>query len=314
MPSSTERVVAIDVGGTGLKGAVFDERGRVHEAAVKPTPVADGPDAVVDAIRELAGGLLTRAPDARAVGVAVPGVVVESTGTVRTAANLGWEDVPIGPLLAEALGREVVVCHDVRAAALAEGVLGAARDARDYLLLTLGTGVGAAVVLDGRPYTGARGLGGELGHTVVDPGGTRCACGARGCLEIYASAGGLARRYSELGGGSVSALEVGRRAASGEAVAARVWRQALEALALALANYVTLLDPELVVIGGGMAGAGEERLFGPLGELLDQRLTLGAPPPVVPARLGEDAGRCGAAIAAWQATDIGQTALASWAT
>ena len=178
----------------------------------------------------------------------------------------------------------MAVAHDVRAAALAEGELGAARDCRDWLLVTLGTGVGAAVVLGGRPYGGAHGAGGELGHLVVVPGGPECACGARGCVESIASAGAIERR-------------AGRPVR--EVIADRdpLWAEAIDALASGLAAYAVLMDPERIVIGGGLAAAGDA-LFEPLATALDERLTFSEAPPLVPAALGAEAGCHGAAIAA----------------
>lgn len=304
-----ERVVALDVGGTSLKGAVLGPGGG-SEPRMVPTPVADGPDAVVEAVLGFAAELVGSAAPVAAVGVAVPGIVDEVAGAVIEAANLGWRDVAIGELVRERVGLPVAVSHDVRAAALAEGLYGAARGFDDYLLLTLGTGVGAAVVLGGRPYTGRRGRGGELGHTTVDPEGPVCGCGRRGCLEAFASAGALVRRYSERSGERVGADEVVARALVGDRAAGVVWDDALDALALSIANYVTLLAPSLVVIGGGLAEAGDA-LFGPLVRRLESLVRFAVAPAVVCAALGPDAGWWGAAIAACQAVGVPVPALSS---
>ena len=178
----------------------------------------------------------------------------------------------------------MAVAHDVRAAALAEGELGAARGCRDWLLVTLGTGVGAAVVLGGRPYGGAHGAGGELGHLVVVPGGPECACGARGCVEALASASAIERR-------------AGRPVREVIADDDPVWREAIDALAAGLAAYAVVMDPERIVIGGGLAAAGDA-LFGPLAAALEERMTFTSAPPIVAAALGGDAGCHGAALAA----------------
>jgi glucokinase len=248
-----------------------------------------------------------------AVGLAVPGLVHDSAGSIVYAANLGLRNVGIGTLAQERLGLPIAVMHDVRAAAVAEGLLGAARGCSDYLLLTLGTGVGAAVVIGGRPYTGAHGIGGELGHVAVEPRGPVCGCGRVGCLEALASAGGIGRRYEAMGSSSsVSTEEIAARAGAGDPVASQVWREALDALALAIVNYATLLDPELVVIGGGMAAAGPS-LFDPLRERVRALARFGEPCPIVPAALGEDAGRVGAAIAAWRVAGIDEASLGEWA-
>ncbi|MFZ0090044.1 MAG: ROK family protein [Solirubrobacteraceae bacterium] len=305
-----DRIVAIDLGGTSLKGAVVSEA--TPEVATRPTPASEGPEAVVDAVAGFAADLVGCAPVA-GIGLAVPGIVDEDSGTVIEAANLGWRDVAIGPVVQERVGVPVSLRHDVRAAALAEGLVGAARGYDDYLLLTLGTGVGAAVVFGGKPYTGLGGRGGELGHITVDPDGPLCACGGHGCLEAYASAGAVVRRYADRTGERVEAEEVVARAVGGDHVAQVLWDDALDALALTIANYATLLAPELVVIGGGLAGAGEY-LFDPLIRRLESLVRFAEAPAVVPAALGPDAGWRGAAIAASQAAGVSGLAVASSAT
>jgi glucokinase len=314
-----DRVVAIDVGGTNLKGAVVDRHGRCLSSQRRPTGAEGGSEAVVDAVVGLAQELASSSTDdedsqAVATGIAVPGLVDESTGTVQVAANLGWRDLPIGPIAQERLGIPVTISHDVRAGALAEGLLGAARGSSDYLLITLGTGIGAAVVLDGRPYVGAHGVGGELGHMAIESRGPMCGCGRAGCLESLASAGHVSARYGSMTDSDepVGAEEVAERAASGDdPVAEQVWSEAIDALALGIANYAALLDPELVVIGGGMAAAGD-RLFAPLRRRLIAHTRFGEPPRVVATELGEDAGRHGAAIAAWRAVGLDERELATW--
>ena len=299
MASEGDRVVAIDVGGTTMKGAVFDRQGRISNETRRPTGADRGAEAVIESILALAGGLASPSPPPAAFGIAVPGLVRDSDGVVLEATNVGLRDVPLHELASRRLSSRVAVLHDVRAAALAEGTLGAARGCSDYLLLTLGTGVGAAVVIDGRPYTGAHGIGGELGHVAVDPRGPLCRCGGTGCLEAIASAGAIERRFGQ----RIDAQAVADRAASHEPAAMRVWREALDALALAIVNYATLLDPEVVVIGGGLANAGP-RLFDPLSDLVRASTRFGEPVPVVPAALGEEAGCFGAAIAAWRGVGV----------
>ena len=313
-PVASEHVVAIDVGGTTLKAAVVNDDGHVHSFERRETRAGEGAEAVIDAVLTLAADLAAVAPRTVGLGLALPGVVDDEAGTVLNATNLRWRDVPIGAMARERLGIAVVVMHDVRAAALAEGLLGAARGARDYLLITLGTGVGAAMVIRGQPYTGSHGFGGEFGHVAVEPRGPLCGCGRPGCLEAFASAGHIALRYAAMTGNTAqgtTAREVARRAADGEAIAGAVWRDAVDALAIAVANYVTLMDPELIVIGGGMAAAGDD-LFGPLRHRVEAHVRFGSPPPVVPARLGEAAGRYGAAIGAWRAAGLEEPRLRTW--
>ncbi len=188
-----DAVVAIDLGGTGMKGGVATAPGELAHFETRPTAREDGPEAVLERLAAFASDLAAREP-VTAVGVAVPGLVDDAAGRAVVSVNLGWRDVPLRERLGEALGLPVAVAHDVRAAALAEGELGAARGCRDWLLVTLGTGVGAAVVLGGSPYGGAHSAGGELGHLVVVPDGPECACGGRGCVEALAPAGAIERR------------------------------------------------------------------------------------------------------------------------
>lgn len=297
-------VAAVDLGGTAMKGAVSPAPGSLGPVESRPTGRDEGPEAVLGRLEAFLADLARSsgptgpAPSdphsVAAIGVAVPGLVDEAAGVARNAVNLGWHDVPLRERLSARLGLPVAVGHDVRAAALAEGQLGAARGCADWLLVTLGTGVGAAVMLGGRPYAGAHGIGGELGHLVVDPDGPPCNCGNRGCVESYASAAAIERRY----GGGAGAEEI---AAGGDAKAREVWAEAVGWLAAGLAAFVVTMDPERIVIGGGLADAGAA-LFEPLEAALAERLVLGDAPPVVPAALGSQAGCHGAAILAREAS------------
>ena len=164
-------------------------------------------------------------------------------------------------------------------------------------MLIIGTGIAGGLILDGRPYTGG-GLAGEIGHALSDPAGERCPCGATGCLETVGSAGAIARRYRAATGTAVpGALEVLRAAAAGDAVAARIWDEALRALAEQLARVAAMLAPEAIVLGGGLAQAGPN-LFEPLAERLDGLLSFHRRPVLLRARLGDDAGLLGTALAA----------------
>jgi glucokinase len=187
--------------------------------------------------------------------------------------------------------------HDVRAGGLAEGQLGAARGASDYLFLPIGTGIAGAVVIGSRPYSG-HGYAGEIGHLIVEPDGPVCGCGARGCLEAIASAAAIDREYARRSGRPAQRL-VSELVVAGDPDARAVWQHAIEALARALQAYATLLAPELVVVGGGLAGAGDV-LLNPLADALDALLTFQRRPRLVPAELGDQAGALGAALLAWR--------------
>ena len=272
-----------------------------------PTLADAGPEAVISRIAACCADLAARTSAATgsppaALGLAVPGVVDEAAGVARFAANIGWHDAPLGKLYRERLGLPVAVVHDVRTAGLAERVLGAGRDSRDFLLVQIGTGIAGALVLDGRPYAGAHALGGELGHVAVDPAGEPCGCGGRGCLETVASAAAVARRYRQrTGSPGVTAAEVAERAARGEAAARQVWEEAVAGLAAALAWYQGVLDPDLIVLGGGLASAGAV-LLDPLQRELGARLTFQRMPRLAASPLGEEAACHGAAVAAWTLT------------
>jgi glucokinase len=271
---------------------------------------------VIESILDFADDLAKEARDpagarrVAAAGVAVPGLIDEENGVALMSVNLEWKNVPLRRLLQERLGVPAVVGHDVRTASLAEQLLGAARGSNDFLFLTLGTGIGAAVVLHGAVYVGAHALGGEFGHMVVQPGGPLCGCGRRGCVETLASASAVVRRYRALtqAPADMSTRDVAERVQAGDPVAKQVWEEAIEALSMGIANYITLLDPERVVIGGGMADAGQ-MLFEPLLARLASEVTLQPVPAVLPAALGNDAGYLGAALKAWLALGVPQSDL-----
>ena len=294
-PSCADAVIAVDVGGTSIKGAAVGSDGAFLHEVTRPTPVAAGPEAVVAeltaVISELADG------NARAVGLVVPGIVDGAAGRAVFSANVGFRDLPLRDIVGEAVGLPTLLEHDVYAAGMAERTVGAAQGVDDHLVAVIGTGIAGVVHLSGRPVRGALGAAGELGHIPVWPGGEHCPCGQRGCLERYASAAAISRRYAELGGAagvSADAIAVRR---STDPAAQRVWQEAAEALAIALVTCTMLLDPELIVIAGGLSAAGEA-LRGPVQAELAARIAWRKPPPLRVSPLGGRAGLIGAAILA----------------
>ncbi len=296
-----------------IKALAVRSDGHIALRARTPTAAHEGSGAVVARVEafcaDLADGITgqTGRPPA-ALGLAVPGVVDEAAGVARFAANIGWHDAPLGELFGRRLGVPVVVRNDVRAAGLAEARLGAGRGSQDFLLLQIGTGIAGALVVDGRPYSGAHALAGELGHLTVAPGGAACRCGGRGCLETVASAAAVAGRYLERSGQGdaglvVDAAEVIRRSAAGEAAATQVWGDAVRMLATVLAWYQNMLDPELVVLGGGLARAGAA-LIDPLRGELGYQLTFQRLPRLAVSDLGDEAGCLGGAMTAWEAAGL----------
>jgi glucokinase len=215
-------------------------------------------------------------------------------------ANLGWRDVPMRRLLGDRLGGvPVALGHDVRTGGLAEGRIGAGQGADRFLFVPLGTGIAGAIGIDGGVEAGAHGFAGEIGHVVVRPGGTPCPCGQHGCLERYASAAAVSQAWAEAcGDPAADAADCAKAVESGDARAREVWQDAIDALADGLVTALTLLDPRTLIIGGGLAEAGET-LFTPLRAAVERRVTFQKLPSLVPAALGDTAGCLGAGLLAW---------------
>jgi glucokinase len=293
---STPAVIAVDLGGTTIKGAVVSQGGEIVRELSRVTPAADGADAVIVALLELIAELRAGG-EVEAVGVVVPGHVDAASGRAIFSANVGFRDVPLRTIVAEATGLPAVLEHDVRAAGVAEDELGATAGVGDYLLAVIGTGIAAVLKTGDRTVAGAISLPGELGHIPVWPGGEPCSCGQRGCLERYASAAAITRRYAAAGGeAGLSAGEILARGGEDPA-AARVWSEAVEALALAFTTSTYLLDPALIVIGGGLSAAGDA-LLEPVREELAKLVLWRPVPPVTLSTVGARAGLLGAALLA----------------
>ncbi|BEL11058.1 ROK family protein [Actinoplanes sichuanensis] len=295
-------VVALDVGGTGMKCALVRPDGVVHHEERHPTRAERGPVAVTETILAVAERLAGRARadglTPVATGIAVPGVVDELNGVAVWSANVGFRDVPLKELAEQRLGLPAALGHDVRVGALAEARLGAGRGRRHVLFVAIGTGIAGGLVIDGRGYPGAHGAAGELGHVVVRPGGAECGCGLRGCLEAEASAKSVGRKYAELSGeAGATAFDVATRAARGEELARRVWLDAVEALADGLLTAQALYDVGVVVLGGGLAEAGDDLLL-PVRAAVAERVTFHRSPEIVRAELGDTAGCLGSALLA----------------
>ena len=300
----TEAVLAVDVGGTGVKAAVCDRDCTVLATTSRDTPVADGVPAVVSAICGVISELAERA-DAdrfrvRGVGLILPGVVDAAAGIARYSANIGWRDLAIAEEVGRRVGLPVAIEHDVRAAGLAEARLGAARGVPDALFVGIGTGIAAASIVGGRLVPGGGNLAGEIGHLPAIPDGEPCSCGQRGCTESYASAAAIARRYRDRAGRPAGAAEVIRLAGRGDPIARDVFDDALTALSRALIGCVLLLDPQLIVLGGGLSLAGDA-LLRPLAERIGAGMAWRPAVPLRPARFSDQSGRIGAALIGWHA-------------
>lgn len=278
-----------------MKGSVVrGAPGQVRMVRRWPTPIED-PARAVMVVLEAVDALCRDAEMPAAVGLAIPGLVDEDAGVGVYSENIRWRDVPFRDLIARRTGLPVAVAHDVRAGGLAERELGAAQGAEDALFLPIGTGISGALIVAGELVTNP--YAGEIGHIDVH-GGEDCVCGAHGCLEAVASAAAIARRYSRDSRVRVSgAIDVLAALEAGDAIAARVWNDAIAALARALIAYISLLAPEVVVVGGGLAHAGS-RLFDPLRAQIHDLILWQQEPRIVPAALGDDAAQIGAALLA----------------
>ena len=278
--------LGIDVGGTTIKGLRLADDGAVLQEHRTPTPVPDPTGTgVVAAVADVAARLGHRA--GQPLGVALPGIVDEASGTAVHAVNLAWHDLPMGPLLRGALGPAVVLSHDVRAGAVAEARTGAARDAAGVVaFVAVGTGISAAVLIDGAPLL-AGGWAGEIGQLVLADGPFQ---GLR--VEEVASATATARRAGRTG-----ARETAAAAAAGDAAAQQVWRESVDVLAQALAGLVATVAPSALVLGGGLALSGDLLLV-PLRRALAARLPGLRQPRLVPALHGDTAAARGAAMLA----------------
>ncbi|MFF3216520.1 ROK family protein [Streptomyces sp. NPDC002886] len=307
-----KHVIALDVGGTGMKAALVAADGTLLHEARRATGRERGAEAVVETIQDFAAELLDLGRErfhttASAAGVAVPGIVDAENGIAVYAANLGWRDVPMRELLGRRLGGiPVALGHDVRTGGLAEGRIGAGRGADRFLFVPLGTGIAGAIGIAGRIEAGAHGYAGEIGHIVVRPGGPACGCGQRGCLETLASASAVSRAWAAASGDpEADAADCAKAVESGDERAREVWLAAIGALADGLVTAITLLDPRTLIIGGGLAEAGET-LFTPLRTAVEERVTFQRLPHIVPAALGDTAGCLGAGLLAWDllATEV----------
>ena len=291
------RHLGLDLGGTNIKWVVVEHDGEAWRSLDRDqvaTRAADGPDAVVARLATVGAEAIGRWPGVSSVGIGVPGLYDPIAGTARFLVNLpgAWAGQPVGGPVGGALGLPAFLINDARAFGLAELRLGAGRGASSMIGLTLGTGVGGVVAIDGRVLHGHDGTAGEIGHQTIDPDGPWCGCGNRGCLEAFTRADQIATAC-----GTATAEEAVVRAGAGDLRAidglARIGRY----LGIGIANMIAVLSPDKVVIGGGIAAA-SDLLLGPIREELRRRVRTTSLDDVVvvTAELGTWAGAIGAAI------------------
>lgn len=312
------RHLGIDLGATNLKWAVVehepgsggvegapDARWATLDRGQLPTRAEEGPEAVIGRLVEIGREALGRWPGIASLGIGVPGLYDPATGVTRFLVNVPgeWAGRPVAAPVSAALGVPTVLVNDARAFGLAELRLGAGRGARSMVGLTLGTGVGGVIAIDGRVHQGHDGTAGEVGHQTIDPDGPWCNCGNRGCLEAYARADQIAHAC-----GTTTPEAAVRAAQAGDGRALDGLRQVGRYLGIGIANLVTLITPDRVVLGGGVAQAGE-LLLEPIRAELRRRVTTTdlSQVELVTAELGTWAGAIGAAIHGAERTRIAET-------
>lgn len=264
-----ENVLAIDVGGKSIKTGFVNRMGLIDELESRPLPLQPHPEVFFEILSEqitlAAATAKTKQLHITAIGIGVPGRVDGETGIAYESTNLQWPRTNFKDLLEEWTRLPVFVEHDVRCGAIAERAFGSLQGHSDFLYVAIGTGIGAGVSVRGELYSGARSFGGELGHTIVYPGGRRCPCGKNGCLEAYCSARNVEARYYESTEKRLTCAEIVGLAETRQCESAQViWDDATTALAYALVNYSMLLDPTKIVLGGGVAEAGTALLLNPV--------------------------------------------------
>lgn len=312
-------VIGMDLGGTNLRVAGVSRTGEIVCVHREETVAREGPEALIGRVIAAVGlvrdALRAQGVAVRGVVLGAPGIISHRDGTVVSSPNLaGWRDVPLRERVRVAVDLPVLLENDANAAAFGESWKGAGRSCQSMVMVTLGTGVGGGLVLGGELWRGADGMAGEIGHMTVEPGGRTCRCGNAGCLEAYASATGIVECYGALAAateGTISAAEVHRRAREGDANARQAYREAGRALGIAFANLVNLLNPEMIVIGGGVQPAWDS--FMPAADQ-EMRRRAFAPPAArvrfAPAILGDLAGVTGAAGLLWREIEDGGSSTA----
>ena len=308
--------IGIDLGGMSAKGAIFGEDGALIQKKSVATKPEDGFEGTVDKMaalcKELAAEAGVAPENVEAIGMAVPGYIDVTTGVVVRWANYGWVKVPLGAKMREKTGvAEIKMSNDANVAALGEAKFGAGKEYGSSILITLGTGVGGGIIVDGKLLEGYKSAGAEVGHMVICEGGALCTCGRHGCLEAYTSASALIRltkwkmqldlttKMWEIAGGKLENVD-GKTAflaaRAGDARGKEIVDEYVEHLAVGLANLANVLRPEAILLGGGVSNEGEY-LFAPLRTAVEKKLYTSVefvPLKIEKAALGNDAGIWGA--------------------
>lgn len=303
-------VIGVDFGGTNIKGALVNDQGKIIYKVETATLANSGPEAVAGRIGQMINKLeaFAEAGGQRAVGIGIgiPGQTDQNKGEVVFAPNLHWRHVPLLKYLGQVTSLPILMENDANAAALGEQWCGAGRGSVNMVMITIGTGIGGGLIINGSLYQGSNGCAGELGHTVIDPKGFLCSCGRRGCLETLTSATAMIRMAKEaidqgritdlVKPENIDAKDIVMAARAGDEVALEIINFVADYLGMSIGNLINVLNPDTVVVGGGVSKAGEI-LFEPLRRSI-MKWSLEAPASnvkIIPAELGNDAGFIGAA-------------------
>ncbi len=307
--------IGIDVGGTNVKIALVNDKGNIIYSNSIPTRAEMGYEYTINNMKEAIAELLketkSEAKSIEGIGFGFPGQIDYQKGVVRLAPNIpGWVEVPIAEIMEKEFGIPTRVDNDVRCAALGELNYGAGIGCENLICITVGTGIGSGLIINGKLVRGASNAAGEIGHIKLDmTGGPLCGCGDRGCLEAFASGpsivamaeeyikGGKSTKYRELANPDITPYIVSEAAKQGDPVAKRIFTIVGEYIGIGLASVVNLLNPEKIIIGGGVAAAGD-LLLNPIKESLIKRAMpiAGSAVEIVPAQLGNSAGVIGASL------------------
>ena len=308
--------VGIDLGGTSIKVGLVDENGKILKKVSRPTKVERGARPVVDDMADMSLEVVklcgVSMEEVKAIGIGLPGILDPRTGHVPFCTNLGWHDVPVIEWMQETIDKPIFIQNDATVAGLAESVAGVSAGVKNSVFLTLGTGVGGGIVLDGKVYSGSHGVGSELGHMITVAGGEECTCGNRGCWERYSSATALIRMgrqaaderpdsliATSVGGDldKITAKTVIDAAKEGDETALKVFDEYVYNLCVGLVGIINFIDPEVIVLGGGVSLAGDF-LLDAVNKKLPSMIFYKTMPyaEVKLAVLGNDAGIIGAAM------------------
>lgn len=303
--------VGIDLGGTNLKAGIVSRDGRIYHRLSIKTNYNAAPQIISDQIFKLINDVIDTAhlktSDIIGIGLGSPGLVDKAGETILFSPNLPqWRNIPIKRMIAERFAIPCVLENDANAAAWGEKWVGAGKEARSMVMITLGTGIGGGIVIENRLWRGANNVAGEIGHMVIQTNGPRCSCGNHGCIEVYASATAMVRRFKELlqnGASSslkdskeITAKMINDAATQGDKASLDIIRETGRYLGIALVNIMHILNPEVIVLTGGMTGSGE-LLMAPIREVTQQRAFEASykDTKIVFSELGNDAGIIGAA-------------------